>query len=84
MPIEQVIAAHLDLLFPGMKIESFHVFRVTRDADIEIEVDEADDLLSALRTELLRRRRVARGRPARDRPDDAEGAARAAAARAAT
>jgi polyphosphate kinase len=58
VPIEQVIAAHLDLLFPGMKIESFHVFRVTRDADIEIEVDEAEDLLSALRTELLRRRRT--------------------------
>ncbi len=57
VPIEQVIAAHLGLLFPGMKIESFHVFRVTRDADIEIEVDEAEDLLSALRTELLRRRR---------------------------
>ena len=58
VPIEQVIASHLDLLFPGMKIESFHVFRVTRDADIEIEVDEAEDLLSALRTELLRRRRT--------------------------
>jgi len=58
VPIEQVIAAHLDLLFPGMKIEGFHVFRVTRDADIEIEVDEAEDLLSALRTELLRRRRT--------------------------
>ena len=58
VPIEQVIAAHLDMLFPGMKIESFHVFRVTRDADIEIEVDEAEDLLSALRTELLRRRRT--------------------------
>src|SRR5215471_10813673 len=57
VPIEQVIAAHLDLLFPGMKIESFHVFRVTRDADFEIEVDEAEDLLSALTTELLRRRR---------------------------
>ena len=57
VPIEQVIAAHLNLLFPGMKIESFHVFRVTRDADIELEVDEAEDLLSVLRTELLRRRR---------------------------
>jgi polyphosphate kinase len=57
VPIEQVIAAHLDLLFPGMKIESFHVFRVTRDADIEIEIEEAEDLLSALTTELLRRRR---------------------------
>ena len=58
VPIEQVIAAHLDLLFPGVKIESFHVFRVTRDADIEIEVDEAEDLLDALTTELLRRRRA--------------------------
>ena len=57
VPIEQVIAAHLDLLFPGMRIESFHVFRLTRDADIEVEVDEAEDLLSALRTELLRRQR---------------------------
>ena len=57
IPIEQVIAAHLDLLFPGMRIEAWHVFRVTRDADIEIEIDEAEDLLSALRTELLRRKR---------------------------
>jgi polyphosphate kinase len=58
VPIEQVIAAHLDQLFPGMKIESFHVFRLTRDADIDVEIDEAEDLLSALRTELLRRRRT--------------------------
>ena len=57
IPVEQVIAAHLDQLVPGMKIEAWHFFRVTRDADIEIEVDEAEDLLSALRTELLRRRR---------------------------
>ena len=57
IPVEQVIAAHLDQLFPGMRIEAWHVFRVTRDADIEVEVDEAEDLLSALRTELLRRRR---------------------------
>jgi polyphosphate kinase len=57
IPVEQVIAAHLDQLFPGMKIEAWHFFRVTRDADIEVEVDEAEDLLSALRTELLRRRR---------------------------
>jgi polyphosphate kinase len=57
VPIEQVIAANLDRLFPGMLIESWHVFRVTRDADIEVEVDEAEDLLDALRTELLRIRR---------------------------
>jgi polyphosphate kinase len=57
VPIEQVIAAHLEMLFPGMTVEASHFFRVTRDADIQIEVDEAEDLLSALRTELLRRRR---------------------------
>jgi polyphosphate kinase len=57
VPIEQVIAANLDRLFPGMKIEGWHLFRVTRDADIDVEVDEAEDLLDALRTELLRRRR---------------------------
>ncbi|MGH3115960.1 MAG: RNA degradosome polyphosphate kinase, partial [Gaiellales bacterium] len=58
VPIEQVIAAHLNLLFPGMTVEASHFFRVTRDADIQIEIDEAEDLLSVLRTELLRRRRT--------------------------
>ncbi len=57
IPIEQVIAAHLGQLFPGMRIEAWYVFRVTRDTDIEIEIDEAEDLLSGLRTELLRRKR---------------------------
>jgi polyphosphate kinase len=55
IPLEQVIAAHLDRLFPGMKVVAHHVFRVTRDADIEVEVDEADDLLETLES-LLRTR----------------------------
>jgi polyphosphate kinase len=57
IPVEQVIAAHLDLLFPGMEIEACHFFRVTRDADIELEAEGTDDLLSRLRSELQRRRR---------------------------
>jgi polyphosphate kinase len=46
--IEQVIAANLDLLFPGMDVVACYPFRVTRDADFEIEEDEASDLLSAM------------------------------------
>ncbi|MEA3398104.1 MAG: polyphosphate kinase 1 [Chloroflexota bacterium] len=46
--IEQVIAANLDLLFPGMEIVAAYPFRVTRDVDIEIEEDEAADLLKAI------------------------------------
>ena len=56
VPLEQVIAAHLDSLFPGMVIESHHPFRVIRNADLSLEEDEADDLLAALETELQRRR----------------------------
>ncbi len=56
VPLEQVIASHLDSLFPGMVIESHHPFRVTRNADLSLEEDEADDLLAALETELQRRR----------------------------
>ena len=48
MPLEQLIAAHLDRLFPAMKIAGQHAFRVTRDADVDVEVDEADDLLETL------------------------------------
>jgi polyphosphate kinase len=54
--LEQVIAAHLDLLFPGMDIESNSPFRVTRNADLTLEEDEADDLLAAVEMELRRRR----------------------------
>ena len=54
--LEQVIAAHLGDLFPGMEIVSHHPFRVTRNADLALEEDEADDLLVALEVELRRRR----------------------------
>ncbi len=59
VPVEQVIAAHLDVLFPGMEIAKHHVFRVTRDADVEVEEDEAEDLLAAIEDVLNRRRRGA-------------------------
>ena len=56
VPLEQVIAAHLDRLFPGLDVVEHHAFRVTRNADIEVEEDEADDLLLAIESELNRRR----------------------------
>jgi polyphosphate kinase len=56
VPIEQLIAANLDPLFTGMKIRETHLFRVTRDADLELREDEADDLRLALEEELQRRR----------------------------
>jgi polyphosphate kinase len=59
VPLEAVIAAHLDRLFPGMEIVSHHAFRVTRDADLEVEEDEAGDLLEAIQSVLRRRRRGA-------------------------
>jgi polyphosphate kinase len=55
IPLEDVIARHLDALFPGMQIISHDLFRVTRDADFEVN-DEADDLLQAVEDELRRRR----------------------------
>ena len=54
--LEQVIAANLDMLFSGMTILETHLFRVTRDADFELQEDEADDLMLALEEELRRRR----------------------------
>jgi polyphosphate kinase len=59
LPIEQLVAAHLDRLFPGMEIVTHHVFRVTRDADLDVEEDEAEDLLAAVESILSRRRRGA-------------------------
>jgi polyphosphate kinase len=56
VPLEQVMAAHLDALFPGMEVLSNHVFRVTRNADFEVEEDEGGDLLMAIESELTRRR----------------------------
>ncbi|MEO1085842.1 MAG: polyphosphate kinase [Acidobacteriota bacterium] len=46
--LEQVVAANLDLLFPGLEVLAAHAFRITRDADFEIEEDEASDLLEAM------------------------------------
>ncbi len=54
--VEHVIAAHLDSLFPAMTIAEHHVFRVTRNADLSVEEDEARDLLAAVELELHRRR----------------------------
>jgi polyphosphate kinase len=56
VPLEQVVATHLDKLFPGMDVVSAHPFRVTRDADIELAEEEADDLLVAVEQELRRQR----------------------------
>jgi polyphosphate kinase len=55
VPLENVIARHLDQLFPGMEVLRHDVFRVTRDADFTVS-DEADDLLRAVEDELRRRR----------------------------
>ena len=70
--LEAVIAEHLDQLFPGMEVVAHHAFRVTRNEDLEVEEDDAENLLQALEKELLRRRF---GPPVRleiavDTPDD--------------
>ncbi|MBD1936590.1 RNA degradosome polyphosphate kinase [Microcoleus sp. FACHB-68] len=54
--LEQVIAHNLEFLFPGMNIQEYHPFRITRNADLEVEEDEADDLLLAIEQELRKRR----------------------------
>ncbi|MDJ0732680.1 MAG: polyphosphate kinase 1 [Nostocaceae cyanobacterium] len=56
IPLEQAIAHNLDFLFPGMNILEYHPFRITRDADLALEEDEADDLLLAIEQELRKRR----------------------------
>ncbi|HUW77436.1 MAG TPA: RNA degradosome polyphosphate kinase [Candidatus Nanopelagicaceae bacterium] len=56
IPLEDLIAAHLDELFPGMEVLKHYAFRVTRNQDLEVEEDEAENLLNALEQELLRRR----------------------------
>jgi polyphosphate kinase len=56
VPLEDVIAEHLDQLFPGMQILQHHVFRVTRNEDLEVEEDDAENLLKALERELSKRR----------------------------
>ncbi|MGW9403283.1 RNA degradosome polyphosphate kinase [Arthrobacter sp. NPDC055585] len=56
IPLEDVIAEHLDQLFPGMDVVEHYTFRVTRNEDLEVEEDDAENLLQALEKELLRRR----------------------------
>jgi polyphosphate kinase len=56
VPLEDVIAAHLDMLFPGMEVREHFTFRVTRNEDFEVEEDDAENLLTALEKELTRRR----------------------------
>ncbi|EAZ89643.1 polyphosphate kinase 1 [Crocosphaera chwakensis] len=55
VPLEQVIAHNLEALFPGMIVQECHPFRVTRNADLSVEEDEADDLLLAIEQELRKR-----------------------------
>jgi len=57
IPQEQVMAANLDLLFPGMELLAVHPFRVTRDLDLDLEIDEADDLLAAIESIIRQRER---------------------------
>jgi len=56
IPLEDLIANHLDELFPGMEMVAHHEFRVTRNEDVEVEEDETESLIQALEKELLRRR----------------------------
>ncbi|MDQ3457584.1 MAG: RNA degradosome polyphosphate kinase [Actinomycetota bacterium] len=56
LPLEELIAAQLPQLFPGMDVGEHHLFRVTRNADVEVEEDRDEDLLQALERELARRR----------------------------
>ena len=59
VPLEQVIGGNLSLLFPGMKVVEYCPFRITRNADIEMDAEDADDLLHVVQQE-LRARRMAR------------------------
>ncbi|MGJ3252468.1 MAG: polyphosphate kinase 1 [Elainellaceae cyanobacterium] len=56
VPLEQVIAHNLEFLFPGMDIQEYYPFRITRNADLAVEEDEADDLMLAIEKELRKRR----------------------------
>nr|WP_299037554.1 RNA degradosome polyphosphate kinase [uncultured Pseudokineococcus sp.] len=56
LPLEELVGAHLDQLFPGMTVVASSAFRVTRNEDLEVEEDDAENILQALEKELLRRR----------------------------
>ena len=73
IPLEQVIAFNLNMLFPGMTVEGHYFFRVTRDADLELRDLEADDLMLALEQGLRKRRmggEVVRLEVPNEMPDD--------------
>jgi polyphosphate kinase len=56
LPLEQVIAHNLGALFPGMDVQEYYPFRVTRNADLDVAEEEADDLMEAIEQELRKRR----------------------------
>ncbi|MCX6446669.1 MAG: RNA degradosome polyphosphate kinase [Actinobacteria bacterium] len=56
IPLEKVIIANLHELFPGMEIEDYYTFRITRNADLELEEEESENLLESMEQELLRRK----------------------------
>jgi polyphosphate kinase len=56
IPLEQVITANVSELFPGMEVLNVYTFRVTRNADLELEEEESEDLLASMEQELLRRK----------------------------
>ena len=56
VPLEDVMGAHLEELFPGMEVLEHHAFRVTRNEDLEVEEDDTENILKALEKELMRRR----------------------------
>ncbi len=56
IPLEQVIIANLSELFPGMEIKDYYTFRLTRNADLELEEEESENLLASMEQELLRRK----------------------------
>lgn len=56
LPMEELISAFLSVLFPGLEVVEHHAFRITRNADFEVEEDRDEDLLQALERELARRR----------------------------
>jgi len=56
VPLEQVIGAHLEALFPGIEILGWYCFRITRNTDLDIDADDADDLLNLIQEEVRNRR----------------------------
>ncbi|MFA5332229.1 MAG: polyphosphate kinase 1 [Methanoregula sp.] len=65
--LEDLVAAHIDLLFPGLEVVGAYPFKITRDADLDIEVDEASDLLTTVEEYMEQR---ARGMPVRIQVDE--------------